>query len=71
MHDIKSHMQVNFNRRLKRILNDVYVEIDDQCSADEALQNFDGDFDSIDRYEKNLVLISNVLPRIFFFFLLV
>ncbi|CAF3109817.1 unnamed protein product [Rotaria sp. Silwood2] len=26
----------------------VYLEIDDQCSADEALENFEGDFDSID-----------------------
>ncbi len=39
------------------LLNDVYVEIDDHWSADDALENFDGDFDSIDRYEKNSLFI--------------
>ncbi|CAF3715851.1 unnamed protein product [Rotaria sp. Silwood1] len=31
-----------------------YIEIDDHCSADEALENFEGDFDSID----SLVIIG-------------
>ncbi len=44
-------------KELIGILNDVYVEIGDHWSADDALENFDGDFDSIDRYEKNSLFI--------------
>jgi len=31
----------------------IYLEISDQFTADEALNNFEGDFDSIDGYDKN------------------
>ncbi len=34
------------------------VEIDDYCSADEVVKDFHDDFDSIDRYEKNLLFKS-------------
>ncbi len=34
------------------------IEIDEDCTADEVLQNFEDDFDSIDRYEIYLIEIN-------------
>jgi hypothetical protein len=52
-------MQV-YLRRIELLLELIYLEISDQFTADEALNNFEGDFDSIDGYDKHFAL--------FFFF---
>ena len=39
-----------FHRGFARKLEIFHLEISDQFSADEALQNFEDGFDSIDRY---------------------
>jgi hypothetical protein len=43
---------------MKRIyvifLKNIYLEIGEQCSADEAFASFENDFNSIDRYDENL-----------------